>query len=286
MLVEDTVPAAAQIQFTSFDIPGALSLNVFDINDSGVIVGAWSPYQNDAPPFAAIGFIRWPDGRLTTPILDPNDSESFTDLRSINDEGVMAGFYGLSTPHGFVLLDGLFIPRDFPGAADTGIRGINNRGDLSGTYDTALLPDPIGFILPLQGTPITFGPPSGGSGLYVSKINAWRQVVGFYTAADGTSVGYLRQPNVELVDVIMLGAVGTVAYGINDCGIIVGLWLDGATAHGFYGRPGDLHSFDVPAAGATFAVGVNNHGRIVGKSADANGSHGFVTAPIAGVACD
>jgi uncharacterized membrane protein len=284
VLAGSAVPAAAQIPFTSFDVPGAVSLKVYGINDEGVIVGTWSPYQNEAPPFVSIGFIRSTGGRITTPILNPNDTESFTVLRSINDEGVIAGFYGLSVAHGFVLTGGSFIPRDFPGALDTAVRGNNNRGDLSGTYDTANGPT-TGFIRPLVGPPITFGPPSGGSGLYVSKINDWRQVVGFYTAADGTLLSFLRQPNGQLIDVIVPGSVTTLAYGINDCGIIVGLWQDNITAHGFYGRPGNLHSFDLQGAGATFAREINNRGQIVGEFGDANGSHGFVTAPIAAAVC-
>jgi len=205
-------------------------------------------------------------------------------LRAINDEDVIAGFYGLNVAHGFVLIDGLFIPRDFPGALDTAVRGINNRRDLAGTYDTAIHPDPIGFIRPRVGAPITFGPPPGGSGLVVGKINDRRQVVGYYTAADGTLAGFLREPNGQLVDVIFPGAGNTQAYGINDCGIIIGLWTDG-TAHGFYGRPANLHSFDLPGAGATFARGINNHGVVVGDYSNANGHHGFVTAPIAAAAC-
>jgi hypothetical protein len=283
VLAGSAVPAAAQIPFTSFDIPGAADLKVYGINDDGVIVGVWSPYQS-GPPFVSIGFVRSPGGRITTPILNPNDTESFTVLRAINEEEVIAGFYGLSVTHGFVLAEGLFVPRDFPGALDTGVRGINNRGDLSGTYDTALHPDPIGFILPRTGPAVSFGPPPGGSGLYVSHINDWRQVVGNYTAANGAVVGFLRKSNGQFVDVIVPGAANTLAYGINDCGIVVGFWTDD-TAHGFYGRPGDLHSFDLPGAGATKAWGINNHGRIVGAIGDANGSHGFVTAPIAAAAC-
>jgi uncharacterized membrane protein len=207
-------------------------------------------------------------------------------LRAINDAGVIGGFYGMSVAHGFVLTEGQFTMRDVPGALDTGVRGINNRGDLSGTYDTALHPDQIGFIMPRQGAAIRFGPPPGGSALVVGKINDRRQVVGFYTAANGTTTGFLREPNGQIVDVIAAGATNTLVYGINECGIIVGFWTDD-TAHGFYGRPGNLHSFDLPGAGATFARGINNRGRIVGDYAvSVSVKHGFVTEPMPGAACD
>src|SRR6516165_4153848 len=113
VLVGSAQPAAAQIPFTSFDIPGAGSYFVPGINDRGVIVGSWRPYEG--PPFVPnVGFIRSPGGRITTPVLDPNDTESFTVLRAINYEGVIACFYGLSVAHGFVLTEGLFTPRYFP----------------------------------------------------------------------------------------------------------------------------------------------------------------------------
>ena len=275
------VRAAPPILFTSFDIAGAADYFVPGINDEGTVVGSWDPIGGPPP---SVGFIRAPNGQITTPLLHPNDTEPFTVLRSINDSGVIAGFYGSNTGHGFLLHDGVFVPVDFPGAQSTALRGINNRGDLSGTYYTSPTADPIGFILPRQGAAITFGPPPGGSGLVVGKINDQREVVGYYTAANGSLTGFLREPDGRLIDIIVPGAASTLAYGINDCGIISGFWTDG-TAHGFYGRPGNLHSFDLPGAGATFARGVNNHGRVVGNYADGRGNHGFVTGPIPAAMC-
>jgi hypothetical protein len=82
------------------------------------------------------------------------------------------------------------------------------------------------------------------------------------------------------------GALSTQAYGINDCGIVVGVDGDGSTAHGFYGRPGNLHSFDVPGAAATFSQGINNEGRLVGRYATADGvPHVFVSERIAAASC-
>jgi hypothetical protein len=276
------VLAAQPIRFTSFDITGAANYFVPGINDKGTVVGSWDPAGGPPP---RLGFIRSPNGHTITPVLDPNDTDSFTILRAINNKGVIAGFYGLNVAHGFLLDDGLFVPVDFPGALDTALRGINNHGDLSGTYDTAPNADQIGFIIPRRGAEITFGPPPGGSGLVVGKINDRREVVGYYTAANGSLMGFLREPNGRLIDIVVPGAANTLAYGINDCGIILGFWTDG-TAHGFYGRPGDLQSFDLPGAGATFAQGLNNQGRVVGRYAAGGTQHGFVTEPISGAACD
>jgi hypothetical protein len=58
-----------------------------------------------------------------------------------------------------------------------------------------------------------------------------------------------------------------------------------ATARGFYGRPGNLHSFDVPGAGATVALGINNEGRIVGHYVADGVPHAFICGRIAAASC-
>ena len=286
LVMAATATVAAQplfTTFTSFDIPGATSYFVPGINDEGIVVGSWF-----AADGSVVGFIRAPDGHITTPVVDPNDSSGFTDLRAVTDEGVVAGFYGANIGNGFLLSEGTFRTVDFPGADSTALRGVNNRGDVSGTYSVADLDaDEFGFIIPRRGPAISFKPPDPtGTGFVVGGINDLRQLVGYYTDATSTLVGFLRQPSGEFVSVVVPGAVSTQVYGINDCGIVVGLYGDGSTAHGFYGRPGNLHSFDVPGAGATFAQGINNEGRIVGRYAVAGGIvHAFVSGRIPAASC-
>lgn len=285
MMATSAVLAAPSIRFTSFDVPGASDYFVPAINDDGTVVGSWTPAGN---PSALVGFIRSPSGHVTTPVLDPNDNESFTVLRAINNGDVIAGFYGSSVAHGFLLIDGMFVPVDFPGALDTGLRGINNRGDLAGTYDTSPTAEQIGFILPRSGAPIAFGPPPGGSNLVVGNINDQREVVGYYVAADGfTRTGFLREPDGRLVDLAVAGAMATQAYSINDCGIVVGYWRDSSGVHhGFYGRAGSLQPFDLPGAEATLSQGINDQGRLAGHYVVSGAPHAFVTEPIPGAMCD
>ena len=54
----------------------------------GVVVGSWF-----AADGSEVGFIRFPDGRTSTPIVYQNDNSGVTVLRAINDEGVIAGAY-------------------------------------------------------------------------------------------------------------------------------------------------------------------------------------------------
>ena len=235
-----------------------------------------------------IGFARFPDGRINTPIVDPIDTSRVTVLRAVNDEGVIAGFYGANASNGFLLTDGEFHPVNFPRATSTALRGINNLGDVSGSYSLADLDaDEFGFIIPRRGPVISFKlPDPNATGIVVGGINDLRQVVGYYTDAESMLVGFLRQPSGQFVTVIVPGAVSTQVYGINDCGIIVGFYGDGNTAHGFYGRPANLHSFDLPGAVATFAQGINNEGRIVGRYATPDGlPHAFVSESLAAASC-
>jgi hypothetical protein len=275
--------AAESVSFTSFDIPGATSYFVAGINDEGLIAGTWTTADG-----SSVGFIRHSDGRISTPIVDPNDNTGTTVLRAVNDEGVIAGFYGANVSNGFLLTEGKFQTVDFPGAVSTALRGLNNLGDVSGTYSIVdLNADEFGFIIPRRGPTISFKlPDPTGTGIVVGGINDLRQLVGYYTDATSTLVGFLRQPSGQFVSVIAPGAVSTLVFGINDCGIVVGFYDDGSTAHGFYGRPGNLHTFDLPGAAATFSQGINNEGRIVGRYATADGvPHAFVSGRIAAASC-
>ena len=280
MMAATATVAAEPVAFTSFDIPGATSYFVPGINDEGVVAGLWF-----AADGSEIGFIRSPDGHITTPIVDPNDNTGVTVLRAINDEGVIAGFYGANVSNGFLLTDGKFRTVDFPGAASTALRGINNLGDVSGAYSD-LNADEFGFIIPRRGPPISFKlPDPAATGIVAGGINDLRQVVGYYTDATSTLVGFLRQPSGQIVTIMFPGALSTQIFGINDCGILVGAWGDGSTEHGFYGRPGNLHSFDVPGADGTTALGINNEGRLVGRYAAGGVQHAFVSGSFAAASC-
>jgi hypothetical protein len=283
MMAATATAAAEPVSFTSFDIPGATSYFVAGINDEGVAAGTWVTAGG-----SDVGFTRSPDGSMRTPIVDPNDDSGVTVLRAIDDEGVIAGFYGANVSNGFLLTEGKFRTVDFPGAAATALRGINNLGDVSGTYSIVdLNADEFGFIIPRRGPAISFTlPDPTGTGIVVGGINDLRQLVGYYTDATSRLVGFLRQPSGEFVGVIFPGAVITQVLGINDCGIVVGTYGDGSTAHGFYGRPGNLHSVDFPGAIDTFAQGINNEGRISGRYATADGvPHAFITGIVAAASC-
>ena len=69
MLAATATVASEPVAFTSFDIPGATSYFVPGINDEGLVTGSWT-----AADGSEIGFIRTPDGHISTPVVDPNDN--------------------------------------------------------------------------------------------------------------------------------------------------------------------------------------------------------------------
>lgn len=118
MLAAIATIAAEAVSFTWFDIPRAISYLVAGINDEGLVAGTWI-----AADGSDVGFIRFPDGRISTPIVDANDNSGVTVVRAIHDEGVIAGFYGRpGSLHGL----------DLPGAAATFAQGINDEGRIVG----------------------------------------------------------------------------------------------------------------------------------------------------------
>ena len=146
MMAATATIAAEPVSFTSFDIPGATSYFVAGINDESLVAGSWT-----AADGSEIGFIRAPDGTISTPIVHPNDNTETTVLRAVNDEGLVAGFYGANVSSGFLLTEGKFRTVNFPGAVATALRGINNLGDVSGTYSIVdLNADEFGFIIPAR----------------------------------------------------------------------------------------------------------------------------------------
>jgi uncharacterized membrane protein len=134
-----------------------------------------------------------------------------------------------------------FVPTttDFPGASTTAARGINNSGDIVGTY----------LCSPVAGCTLTGPEASAGSHGFLLQD-------GVYTRID------------------VPGGTGTVARGISDQGVIVGHYNSSGVTHGFTYRDGEYsYPIDVPAslfdnpsstARHTLPVRISPQGDIVG----------------------
>jgi probable HAF family extracellular repeat protein len=180
----------------------------------------------------------------------------------------------------------------FPGVVATLINGINAPGRLVGTYvvvDGKSMPVKMTThaFFENNGNFLTLDPDNirsqGGS------INAKGQVVGTYRDSGQKRHGFIWRNgafttfNVPGDDQLL----GTVAFGINDIGEVVGDYVtagdvnpDGTAKHrhGFLrSSEGAFTTIDVPDAVLTIGEGINNAGTIVGVYVLADGiHHGFV----------
>jgi uncharacterized membrane protein len=169
------------------------------------------------------------------------------------------------------------------------VRGINERGQIVGYFDTdAGRTQSVGFLRQRNGTVTTFSV-KGAASTSPWGINDRGHVVGNYTRADSTFGGFLRRPGgaVTLIDVPR--AAETTPNDINDRGQMAGAYLDGDAVvhpdgtvprnavHGFVLDKGRFTRFDVPGSVFTQPFGINNRGEISGGYYDAAGRmHGFL----------
>lgn len=167
---------------------------------------------------------------------------------------------------------------DVPNSTYTDVLGINNLGVMVGQYAT---PDFAyhGFIV--WGGHITTVDVPGAIGTGIESINDLGTAVGWWWSSDGSVHGFIRAPSgaiKTLDDPNATPGIGpvTLAYGINDLGVVVGYYLtslsggDCCGVHGFQYRGGTFSNLDVSGYDDTVVFGVNNLGAITGQTAHHN----------------
>ena len=255
-------------QFTVFEVvPGALSMTVADINASGAVTGVYEP-PDDAQGISSPqrGFIRFPDGQITTFDGFPN---------SLNDSGQTVGVETLTFPKGFIRsAAGEFTLLEVPNAADTGPEDINNNGDVAGEFVDGVTSSDRGFIRTADGQITVFDIPNE-SGVDVEKINGSGQVAGWFddvTMAERQR-GYLRSPTGQITVFDPPNSLGLELRGLNDQGEVTGGFVDSSTnsVRGYLrSADGQFTIFDPPNAvmgdddDGTFPRAINNGGQITG----------------------
>jgi hypothetical protein len=161
---------------------------------------------------------------------------------------------------------------DIPGANATTVRGINNFGQIVGTYDNH------GFLM--SGSTLTPVDPPNSVQTIPTAINDAGQIVGYYLTSFAT-VGeqpfyhgfILDTGGFTTIDVP--NAVSTQLTGINNSKQIVGFYINPGV-HSFLFNNGILSPVNVPILGAsnTVALAINNQGQIVGQYIDPDGNTG------------
>ena len=84
--------------------------------------------------------------------------------------------------------------------------------------------------------------------------------------------------NIKFKNIVIPGAIATVATGINNSGVVVGWYSDSSGVfHGFSIASGTVTTIDDPKGTATLCNGINSSGQIVGEYTQPDGNnHGFL----------
>src|SRR5579864_306379 len=173
---------------------------------------------------------------------------------------------------------------DFPGATLTTARGINNHGEIVGTY--RLVPPRHAFLFK-GGQYIRLAPTTmlGTNYSEAFKSNDRGDVVGQYIGNDGFFHGFLLNKKGAITTLDFSGASDTYAYGINESSTVVGYWdlLDANGSllayHGFTWKDGAFTEVNFPGSGDTAVLGINARGDFVGlwdSGVTSPIGHGFV----------
>jgi hypothetical protein len=238
---------------------------------------------------------------------------TFTNLLGINNEDLIAGFYGSGNAgdpnQGFLLTpSSRFTAMDFPpnsqnAALQTQLTGLNDTGTVVGyfynTNNGVPVDNQFGFFekdgvfteVNNPQTPGLNGNPSPPTGVLTENqligVNDLNIAVGFYNDASGNSHGYTYDINTgkfsaNIDDPNALKAGSTVTAAINNEGTMVGFYTDtGPTAgaaviHGFLDNHGVFTTVDAPNATTTELLGLNDQGIAVGFDIVNNFMHGII----------
>jgi uncharacterized membrane protein len=170
----------------------------------------------------------------------------------------------------------------------TSAYGINNRGEVVGSYGTQeLLPDgthPVDAFLSTKGTFVDVAVP-GSTFSELLGINDNGVAVGDYIDAAGNDLPIIRLTGGTLLypPPALSGALLTEPTSISNRGVVVGTW--GMTYarpdwRGFIYKDGVYTSFSFPGSHGTAFWGINDRGQIIGRYWDANNhAHGFLLDP-------
>jgi Cu/Zn superoxide dismutase len=220
---------------------------------------------------------------------------TFNQLLGINNEGVIAGYFGSGAqghPNmGYLLTPAGYQPENVPSSVQTQVTGLNDSGvtvGFSASMNNAnLVNDNHGFVDvngQFRTADFPAGQPASPPVDQLLGVNDHDIAVGFYTDAKGTNHGYEYNINgggfTPVTEPGQPGASLTAA-AINDHGDVAGFYTGkGGTTDAFYKTAGgQFATLAYPGAAGTQAFGVNGDDEVVGAYTDGSGksasTHGF-----------
>jgi len=223
---------------------------------------------------------------------------TFNQLLGINNEGVIAGYFGSGEaghPNKGYLLRPPWARNDygnenFPGSAQTQVVGLNDNGITVGFFSTmnaanAADDNNIGFWREDGQYHVVRYPTRNNASPSVNQllgVNDSGTAVGFYNDAKGNAHGYAYNLETRRFKMITVnGATSLTAAGINNGGATAGFYTTagGATDAFLQFHHGRTITIAFPGASATQAFGLNDFGEVVGTYTVGTGNnavtHGF-----------
>jgi uncharacterized membrane protein len=239
--------------FTPIDVPGSVYTPALGINASGDIVGECS--ITDAGGVKDVKGFLLHNGLYRT-IEFPGAAQ--TRAIGINQNSDIVGYYTTQLQgkhHGFVFSGGMYTSMDFPGSDYTDLWKINDQGQIAGRYRTSgnekfhlflfsggnflALPDFAGAAQMAPTVPSSNHSGFNGNGdLATSYCDSTPVQNNNLNANMFSNLHGLLLSGGIYTPIDFPGATGTLAFGINDGGAIVGCYLDPSTGiHGFLRTP-------------------------------------------------
>jgi hypothetical protein len=235
--------------------------------------------------------------------LNDHRDVTFNQLLGINNEGVIAGYFGSGAQghpnQGYRLSAGSYASENFPGSRQTQVTGLNDLGVTVGFWSTqnnaSMVNNNFGFYS-AGGRYHTVNFPTGDNASpqvdQLLGVNDRDLAVGFYTNGQGNNRGYTynirtRSFTRVLVPGAPAGEAGPslTATAINNAGDVAGFYARSSSQTDAFLRlySGRFITLAVPGASMTQAFGVNDRDEVVGAYTTGSGSnaatHGFTWRP-------
>ncbi len=254
--------------------------------------------------FAASSPVRADGGYIFKTIDVPGAQAGTTDVSAINNRDEVAGSYvdASGVSHGYLYLNGHYTRFDVPGATSTRLSGVNDFGQLVGTYVRGgTLHGFLDTRSGIQTTPSPFLPLAindlgrvlGLGDITTKYYSYWNGILtpvtikGSVITGDtslyglnnigqyaGSSGGLSRQYGIIVTNGVISTTITlsgyTFVHAINDRGQAVGYYDAPASGqtyslrNGFLYENGAATTFDEPGAGQTWLTGINDRGDIIG----------------------